>query len=234
MTGNMVNPNIDVATRNSGYVLNQNDSTIKTTIESWFRANLTNEEDNTKTDYRTYLEDTIYCNDRSFKTIVGNTEYPTYLESGWNPNGGDLSTKLYFGTLNRFKNNWYSTSNAPSVACPNETDRFSVSSSVAHLNYPVGLLTADEIVMAGASGSSNSYNKTYYLYTENNCWSLSPYSFVRNGNAREFRVSSTGLLDTRDVSGAIGLRPVVSLKPGTEFESGGDGTPTNPYIVKYE
>ena len=29
------------------------------------------------------------------------------------------------------------------------------------------------------------------------------------------------------------IRPVVSLKPGIEFLAEGDGTPTNPYIVKY-
>ena len=30
------------------------------------------------------------------------------------------------------------------------------------------------------------------------------------------------------------LRPVVSLKLGTEFIEGGTGTPTNPYVVKYD
>ena len=232
MTGNIVNPNIDVVTRNSGYVLNNTDSTVKTAIESWFRTNLTNEVDNTKINYVNYLEDTVYCNDRSVKTVSGNTNNPTYQESGWNPSGGDLTKYLYFGTNNRVYNSWYSTTNVPSVVCPNETDRFSVSSSVAHLNYPVGLLTADEIVMAGASGSSSTSNNTYYLYTGNYYWSLSP-NYFNSYLANEFSVSNKGLLSNNLVSNSRGVRPVVSLKPGTGFESGGDGTPTNPYVVKY-
>ena len=123
--------------------------------------------------------------------------------------------------------------NVPSTACPNEIDRFSVGSSVAHLNYPVGLLTADEIVMAGASGNSNTSNNTYYLYTGGYYWSLSPNAF-RNGSASEFYVSGNGYLGGSYVDYAVGLRPVISLNSTVEFETGGDGTPTNPYVVKYE
>ena len=231
MTGNIVNPNIDVVTRNSGYVLNQNDSTIKTAIESWFRENLTNEVDNTKRNYVSYLEDTIFCNDRSFKTVSGDIYVPTYQESGWNPNGGLLSERLYFGTFNRFDNNWYSTTNVPSMACPNETDRFSVSSSVAHLNYPVGLLTADEIVLAGEILIQS--NKSFYLYTGNGYWTMSPSTFGRNA-VGALALDQNGFMSNMYTSESYGLRPVVSLKHGTEFVSGGDGTPTNPYVVKYE
>ena len=230
MTGNIVNQNIDVVARNSGYVLNNTDSTIKTAIESWFRTNLTNEVDNTKRNYVNYIEDTVYCNDRSLKTTGSSSKYE---QSGWNPNGGDLTKELYFGTWNRYRNDWYSTTNVPSTACPNETDRFSVGSSVAHLNYPVGLLTADEIVMAGASGSLTISNTSYYLYTGNHYWSLSPYLFGNN-DSREFVVYNDGKLSTVSVNSSKGVRPVVSLKPGTEFESGGEGTTLKPYVVKYE
>jgi len=47
-------------------------------------------------------------------------------------------------------------------------------------------------------------------------------------------VSSNGYLSSDYVDSAYGLRPVVSLKLGTEFEDGGDGTTTKPYVVKYE
>ena len=215
---------------NQNYVLNQNDSTIKATIESWFRTNLTNEVDNAKRNYKTYLEDTIYCNDRSLKTTGSSDKYE---QSGWNPNGGSLSTTLYFGTNNRVDNSWYSTTNVPSMTCPNETDRFSISSSVAHLNYPVGLLTADEIVMAGAAGNSYTDNQTYYLYTGNHYWSLSSY-VVGSYAVGAFRVRDNGYLSYNGVTESYGVRPVVSLKLGTEFENGGEGTPTKPYVVKYE
>ena len=230
MTGNIVNPNIDVVTRNAGYVLNNTDSTAKGAIESWFRTNLTNEVDNTKRNYANYLEDTVFCNDRSLKTTGSSDKYE---QSGWNPNGGSLSLNLYFGTWNRYQNSsWYSTTNVPSTACPNETDRFSVSSSVAHLNYPVGLLTVDEMIMAGAAGNSYADNQTYYLYTGGYYWSLSPSDFnIRF--AYGFHVYSTGYLTGNTVYNSYGLRPVVSLKPEIEFEDGGLGTSLKPYVVKY-
>ncbi len=219
MTGNIVNPNIDVVTRNQGYVLNNTDSTIKSSIESWFRTNLTNEVDNTKRNYVSFLEDTVYCNDRSIRDL-----------GGWNPNGGALTKYLYFISINR---NWYSTTNVPSTTCPNETDRFSVSSNVAHLNYPVGLLTFDEIIMAGARGRSYADNTSYYLYTGNYYWSMSPYVFYNN-YAYGYYMGNRGSLDVTDISNPRNIRPVVSLELGTEFETGGDGSTTNPYVVKYE
>ena len=143
MTGNGSN---EVKQNNNGYVLNQNDSTIKEIIDIWFETNLTNVEDNTKTDYRPFLEDTVYCNDRSLKTESGSIE--TYEQSGWNPNtsgtsgNGELAKQLYFGSVNRAYNNWYSASNVPTTVCPNETDRFSVGSSIAHLNYPETIISS--------------------------------------------------------------------------------------------
>ena len=231
MTGNVVNQNIDVVTRNQGYVLNNTNSTIKTAIENWFRTNLTNEVDNTKRNYANYIEDTVYCNDRSFKTTAGSS-YATYQESGWNPNGGDLTKYLYFGMWNRYENSWYSTTNVPSTACPNVTDRFSVSSSVAHLNYPVGLLTSDEIIMAGAAGSSPTNNKTYYLHTGKAYLAMSPYMSIDYTEVSA--ISGSGELIFANTDSVNDIRPVISLKLGTEFEAGGTGTPTNPYIVKYE
>ena len=119
------------------------------------------------------------------------------------------------------------------IACPNETDSFSVSNSKAKLKYPVGLLTGDEIILAGAAGNSPTSNSTYYLYTGYYYWGLSPSNFFDN-SGRGFRVVSTGDLEYARAIEKYGARPVVSLKPDIEFETGGDGTPTNPYVVKYQ
>ena len=40
-----------VKQRNPDYVLNKNDSAIKIAVENWFKENMTNEVDSTKTDY---------------------------------------------------------------------------------------------------------------------------------------------------------------------------------------
>ena len=225
MTGNGSDA---VKQRNNSYVLNQNNSTAKVAIDNWFRTNLTDEDDASKPNYEEYLEDAIYCNDRSFKTTGSSN---TYTQSGWNPNGGDLSTTLYFGTHNRYSNSYYSTTNVPSMTCPNESDRFTKDAANGNgaLTYPIGLLTADEIILAGVGGN-NSSTSTYYLYTNDWYWSLSPYCFY-TGYAYGFNAKAN-LGDNR-VPNSNGLRPVVSLRPGTEFESGGNGEATSPFVVKY-
>ena len=229
MTGNATD---EVKNRiiNQNYNLNTTDSTAKTAIEAWFKTNLTNEEDVTKENYQEYLEDTIFCNDRKYAQS-GNA---TLALSGWNPNGGSVTTDINFNTNTRFSNgNWYSTTNKPTFACPNETDRFSVGNNNAKLKYPVGLLTADEIILAGAAGNSSTSNSSYYLYNGSYYWSLSPSYFGNRGAAREFYVYSSGYLSNTIANLNHGLRPVVSLKPGTEFVDGGEGTTANPYVVKY-
>ena len=233
MTGNGSD---ETKIKNNGYKLNVNDSNIKSSIENWFKIHLTNEIDTNNLNYSSYLEDTIFCNDRSLKTIGSSGIYNL---SGWNPSGGDQTVVFRFGTSNRYSNGWYSTTNVPaikntgvvpSVACPNEIDRFSVSSNVAHLNYPVGLLTADEIVMAGASGNGNS-NYDYYLWNGFDYWAMSP--LTSNSSSSISVLNSTGLITAYSANSNVETRPVVSLKHGTEFELDGDGTSTNPYVVKY-
>ena len=219
---------------NQNYILNTTDSYEKTAIENWFRSNLTNEVDATQNNLQVYIEDTVYCNDRSFKTREGNTSYQIVENNGWNPNGGNINSSysINFGAKDRVWNNWYSTTNVPSFECPNETDSFSVSNLKAPLNYPIGLLIADEVVLAGAAGNGTPGNKEYYLYTGNNYNTMSP-AYCDSTRTGIFIVDDYGRLNEDNLSYVLGIRPVISLKPGIEFETGGDGTPTNPYVVKY-
>ena len=226
MTGN---GNIETKTKNSGYVLNTTSSEAKINIENWFKTNLTNEVDASKTNYQEYLEDTTWCNDRSYSVTTGKG---TYEEAGWNPSGGSLSTYQYFAAGGRKDiGNYYSSTKVPVMTCPNVTDQFRVGNNYAKLSYPVGLLTADEIIMAGVVGNSSTSNTSFYLYNESyTYWSLSPSSFY-SGTAGVFglgsRASGNGVYNSY-----VGFRPSVSLKPGTEFVEGGEGTTTNPYVVK--
>ncbi len=233
MTGNGTDA---VKEKNSSYVLNANDSTIKSVLENWFKTNLTNEVDNTKMNYVDYLEDTIFCDNRSFRS---NGSYGTYEKSGWNPNNGSLSVSLQFDIFNRTSNNnWYSTTNAPSLVCQNETDQFMVNNNKAKLDYPVGFLTADEVILAGASGNSTyTNNRNYYLYTAGSYWTMTPTMGQGVGASGEganvMSVLHNGGMQPANVVATDGARPVISLKPGIKFENRGNGTPTNPYVVKY-
>jgi len=181
--------------------VNNTNSTIKTTIDNWYASNMTN--------YTDYLEDTVFCNDRSMSN---------YESSGWNPNGGSLVTGvLNFGAYSR---------NIANLKCTNVTDRFSISNNKAKLTYPVGLLSMDEALLARTTSKYSSDN--YYLKS-GKYWIGSPYYFIYF-SADGSSVDSSGRIVNYDVSRTNGARPVVSLKTGTIY-SEGDGSVNSPYVI---
>ena len=187
--------------------VNKTDSTIKTYIETWYENNMTT--------YTSYLEDTTFCNDRSILNL-----------NSWNPNGGSTIIKDYSDFL-IFKN--YSTNY--SLVCDNVTDQFRVENSKALLKYPVGLLTAPEVWLAYKDASYS----TYYLNTGQSYWLGSPIFFLVKSSeditSEVCRVHRDGGMIEFGVSGSLGARPSVSLKPGTGYASG-DGSYTSPYLIE--
>ena len=183
---------------------NNTNSTIKSVIDNWYSTNMTS--------YTSMLEDTPFCNDRTIGTL-----------SGWDPNGGSATAYLFFSPFNRAY-----TTYTPSLTC-NKNDSFTVSEASTNngkLTYPVGLLTSDEVMLAG--GKNGTSNASYYLYTGQNFWLVSAYHWSYT-YAYEYRVNSTGTLDSCYVTYANGCRPVVSLKPGLTYS--GSGTTSDPYTV---
>ncbi len=185
---------------------NTSNSVIKTVIDTWYANNMT--------DYTSYLEDTPWCNDRTI-----------YMLKGWQEDGGDpIGTFFSLDTRRRI----YVSPYIPGTTC-STNDSFTVNASNGNgkLIYPVGLLTADEVVLAGGKGSNNT---TYYLYTGNKWWTNSPATTL--SSAYVFYVGTTGKLENSTVTyNTVGVRPAVSLKTGTRF-SGGSGTATDPYVVE--
>ena len=184
---------------------NTTNSKIKTAIDTWYASNMTS--------YTDMLEDTVWCNDRTFYngTLSGESVSSTSY-SYFSAYGRNVSTK------------------SPSLTCPDSNDAFTVSSANGNgaLTYPVGLLTADELTLAGSGYSS--YSTSSYLYTGQYWWSLSP-SYFDNDVAYGFYLYSSGQLNYYNyVSVTYGVRPSVSLAPGTKI-AGGDGTASNPYTV---
>lgn len=114
------------------------------------------------------------------------------------------------------------------IYCQKETDKFSVSNSKAKLTYPVGLATSAEMELLG----------TYARDTGSDYWLLNPdYYYCADAySVADMQISSitpSGYLSgrpSRYYSDNVGVRPVVSLKPGTLYSSG-DGSKDNPYIV---
>ena len=96
------------------------------------------------------------------------------------------------------------------------------------LTYPVGLITADEVAMAG--GVFNISNTTYYLYTNQSYWSGSPgYFYSSSSFVTNLFVNSSGSLSLNAFFIASGIRPVISLSSSVKLS--GDGTYNNVYMV---
>ena len=172
--------------------------------DSTIKAYIDNWYENNLASYEDKLEDTVFCNDRSMSNESSN---------GWNPNGGSTSTSL------QFKN--YSTSNQ-SLVCANETDRFSVNNTKAQLKHPIGLLSAPELSLAG-------YGRSHYFNNGQYVWLAFPYDF-------DAFYANVGAVSTSEwsygyVGGSGGVRPSVSIKPGTSFSSG-DGSYTSPFVIE--
>ena len=190
---------------------NTNDSTIKAYIDNWYKTNILG------TANEQYLADNVFCNDRS---ISSNKPTSSYNNLGYRTNA--TAYRWYYGP---WSSGGYNSS--MKLTCPQKNDAFTVSDTTngnAALTYPVGLLSTDEIALAGGWNASNS---GYYLYSGQVWWASSPFGFGGN-NAGVCRVASNGnAYDVDYVGGAYGVRPVLNLKP--EALKYGDGTLDNPY-----
>ena len=92
----------------------------------------------------------------------------------------------------------------------------------------MGLITADEVAMAG--GKTSSDNSTYYLYTNQNYWSGSPRYFIGGySSANGFYVSDYGYFAGSTLYYTHGARPVVSLSSKAKLS--GSGTYDDVYRV---
>ena len=189
---------------------NTNNSTIKTYIDDWYKTNIvgtTNEQ---------YLADNIFCNDRS---MAGNN-------SG---TGAGTSVTYYRWYNGPWESENYSKYNKKMMlTCSQKNDAFTVSDTTngnGALTYPVGLLSTDEIALAGGWNAANS---GYYLYSGQVWWASSPYYF--NGFALVRYVYSDGNANDIDyVSYYSGVRPVFNLKAEVLLQ--GSGTASDPYRI---
>ena len=192
-------------------------SDIKTYLDNWY-ANYT---DLNKTG--TKITDQIYCNDRTASTsdvAYSPTNYSTL--TSWNSKG----TKYYYGAYGRITKD-----NNPMLTCAVDSDRFTVNKingkGNSALTYPIGLITIDELEMAGNNWSES--NTNYYLHTGAYYWAGSPSELYVGNNANEFIVSVDGNLSSDYVSYIYGVRGVVSLS--SESKLLGSGTYNDVYTV---
>ncbi len=200
--------------------INTYNSDAKSQIDSWYKTNI---EDKGLSNY--IDTDTGFCNDRGIDKIA----YSSYTGDGY---GTQSSGYAPWGRL--YQNNW-KTTQIPTLKCSNKSkDLFThTSASIGNkkLTYLVGLISSDEVVFGGGFG--NSSDSTYYLYANQQYWTMSPY-FYGGSYAYVFWVASNGLLQGGSVHYSNGLRPVINLQADTKFTYNNEttkGSATDPYIV---
>ena len=192
-------------------------STIKQAIDNWYKTTTLETDAATKA---LVSQDQIFCNDRSATTSSSGT--PGEISGSMS-----TSTTYYYGAYVRLV-----TNKSPQLICPTASDKFTVNTSNGNgaLTYPVGIITADEVAMAGGVYGSGNTNNSYYLYTNRDYWSGSPYYFYSgDSSAYGFYVRDFGGVDADIVDYDYGARPVVSLSSKAKLS--GNGTYSKPYTV---
>ena len=191
-------------------------STIKTANDNFYKNKLTG--------YSNYIDTSPgFCGDRS--TLNNQSGVGT-------------------GTVSTYDKGYLRVStNTPSLKCENSSDYYTVSGASTGnkaLTFPVGLITADEVLLAGSSGGvfdgAYNYQKTTpnaYLTISQHFWTMTPIGYYNPfGNtywySLVFFVNTSGLVDDSYTINTFGLRPVINLKNALKFT--GDGTKNNPYI----
>lgn len=133
---------------------------------------------------------------------------------------------------------WYYENNdgfatvSKNLSCSNSNDNYSTADAILgnkSLTYPIGLISTDEVILAGGWSKDN---KKYYLYTGQDYWTMTPSAF-KEATAIVNQVSSTGSANSSSiVSKSAGVKPVLDLKSTTLLQ--GDGTIGNPYRLLSE
>ena len=198
---------------------NDNNSTIKTYLDSWYEANL-------KTNYSSYLADAGFCNDRDIPTL----------------NSVAASQQLNAG-YDRLV-----TNKRPMFKCGNTSrDLFTTESASfgnKALTYPIGLLTADEASYAGYV--FNVTNTSTYLNNNTNFWTMTPAwsgtmpsdMFKINGSTNVSSASGGGKVNSMYCHGTnetsiLKVRPVINILGYLKVTNpSDDGTKDNPYVIK--
>lgn len=154
-----------------------------------------------------------------YKMSIIDKGLDSYVVSSSYCNDTNNSTKdnhTYFGAYNRLVN-----AKSPSIVCTKSNADFG-----GIYNLKVGLITADEVAIAGGVYHSN--NIAYYLANGENFYTMTPAEFNQL-NAYVFIVNNSGMLTSAKVSDSLGIRPVINLR--NDLTVSGKGTSDNPYII---
>ncbi len=197
---------------------NNNNSTIKDVLDNWYKKNILDK------GYDGYVsKEAGFCNDRRIATS-SETFWTDDTKRGY---GSNTTAYAPFSRYYTTSGSLRTSSQTPTLKCSQSNDLFTTSGSSKgnhKLTYPVGLITADEVVVAG--GFAGKPNGSFYLYIGQNYWTMSPALAI---TASVFYMWPDGQLGTRQVTSDHGIRPVINLKADVTIT--GSGTTDDPYRV---
>ena len=180
---------------------NSNSSAIKLTLEKWYYDNLS--------DISNLLSNSsIYCNNRKTSNYIYKKVLYGTLGYGTNNTG-------YFGKTNE----------TPTYDCYNNTDKLTISNELGEkvLNYPVGLITLDELYISGFLEKNN------FLHSNNGYFTMTP-SFYNGLDAYVFSVDKDKIVENK-VDKKLGVRPVLTLNKDVIIKSG-NGSIEKPFTIE--
>ena len=192
-------------------------SAIKTNADKFYTDKLKN--------YASKLDvNAVFCGDRSYLTTQSDA-------------GIDTSITYNKGYLRVVES-------TPTLICENASDYYTVSVATSgnkKLSYPIGLITADEVMLAGHAGgvfdgsydhqktNNNSYlniGKTFFTMTPSGGYLPYGYSsFI----TLMLTIYASGKIDAAYTTTNHGLRPVINIRSDVTIT--GSGTMTDPYVV---
>ena len=191
----------------------EENSNIKLLVDKWYDENLLDQE--------IYLsENSGFCGDR----------VPSTSSSNSNGSGGTGTTITYYASYIRLVN----VNKVPTLKCTYideqgfQSDLYTqknANEGNRKLEKPIGLVTVDEVAMAG--GVYGVDNSKYYLYNGGSYWTMSPFNY--GGNATVFRIEPKGNISSEYVTNLSGVRPVINLRNDVPIT--GSGTTTDPFRV---
>ena len=196
---------------------NNNDSNIKSVLDSWYEANIVGKSDNAGNLLTNYIVDGTFCNDRTFAS--------SNMGNGYNL----APSSLY----SAYKRLFSDSKKTATLKCSQASDRFSTTTSRGNgdLTYPIALITADEVALAG--GSHGLKNEEYYLRTNNYYFTMTPSFFSDSTTyAHVYYVYPAGeLYAWFGVAYSNGVRAVINIRSDVLIQEG-DGTVENPFILE--
>ena len=136
---------------------------------------------------------------------------------------------IYHGPAGRYERSINGGSITPILTCPNTTFNYG-----GIYKTKIGILTADEMILAGLA--RNEYHHCY-IYQNVTWWSLSPFSskLYNDYDARYFFANDGENHDINSASGSVGhifahVFPVINLSSNVELT--GNGTEMNPFHIE--